>query len=63
MKQIAQDDWVDQDILTLDEAAERLRAAIREAEAEVPGLTGAARDLADRRLAAMRASLAELDAR
>lgn len=47
------DDWADQDLLTKDEAAERLAAEIEQVTAELAG-SMAGNDMLDRRLAALR---------
>ncbi|MFG3022391.1 hypothetical protein ACGFZQ_28220 [Streptomyces sp. NPDC048254] len=69
IEQLPLDDWNDQDLLTRDEAAERLRQEIQVVTGELAQLRGAAPDrttaagveLLDRRLTAMKAALSELD--
>lgn len=52
---IPHDDWVDQDLLTRDEAASRLVAEIAEATAKIEA--GEGDELTERRLAGMREAL------
>ena len=54
-ERIPHDDWADQDLLTKDEAAERLSAEIKEIQKKMAG--GDADDAMLRRLAALEESL------
>jgi len=49
---IPHDDWADQDLLTRDEAAERLAAEIEDVEAKLA--TGPGDEILERRLAALK---------
>lgn len=59
-ERIPHDDWVDQDLLTRDEAADRLASEIAEVTERVDA--GEADDLLLRRLAGMREALARMRA-
>ena len=67
-KQIAADDWTDQDLLTRDEARERLVQEIESEAAALAALTAPGREpgaqaevqLRQRRLSALQAALAHL---
>jgi hypothetical protein len=58
-ERIPQDDWVDQDILTRKEAAERLAAEIDQVAAELAG-AAAGDEMLGRRLAALKEAHARL---
>ncbi|MFE4963769.1 hypothetical protein [Streptomyces sp. NPDC056660] len=68
VKQLPLDDWNDQDLLTRDEAAERLDEEMKAVTGELAELRRAGQDpavragieLLDRRLAAMKAARTEL---
>jgi hypothetical protein len=55
-ERIDQDDWVDQDLLTKAEAAERLAEEIDDLIVQLPGTEGVERELLTRRLTALRES-------
>lgn len=62
-QQIPADDWTDQDLLTRDEAAIRLRADAEEAEAELAGLNpdDPATERLRTRVTALRSALSDLE--
>jgi hypothetical protein len=55
---IPHDDWADQDLLTKSEAAERLAAEITDLEAKLE--SGAGNEIMERRLHALKESLARM---
>jgi hypothetical protein len=55
---IPHDDWADQDLLTRDEAAQRLAAEISDVEAKISA--GSNDEIMKRRLAALKESLAQV---
>jgi heme oxygenase len=58
-ERIPQDDWVDQDLLTRGEAAERLAAEIEQVTAELAG-PAAGDEILTRRLAALKEAYAQM---
>jgi heme oxygenase len=58
-ERIRQDDWVDQDLLTRGEAAERLAAEIAEVSAQLAG-PAAGDEVLTRRLAALKEAYAHM---
>ena len=58
-ERIPQDDWVDQDILTRAEAAERLAAEIKQVTAELAG-SAAGDEILARRLTALKEAYAQM---
>lgn len=56
-QRIPRDDWADQDLLTKDEAAQRLAAEIEEVSAK---LSGSGDEILQRRLAALKEAHAHL---
>jgi hypothetical protein len=58
-ERIPQDDWVDQDILTRGEAAERLAGEIEQVTAELAG-PAAGDEVLTRRLAALKDAYAQM---
>jgi hypothetical protein len=58
-ERIPQDDWVDQDLLTREEAAERLAGEIEHVTAELAG-TAAGDEILERRLAALKEAYTQM---
>jgi hypothetical protein len=58
-ERIPQDDWVDQDILTREEAAERLAGEIEQVTSELAG-PAAGDEILERRLAALKEAYAQM---